>query len=725
LLIAAALLLGGPSANGASGCGAPRASLAYSQHVSRVLGSGRDVWGNRLLSAAGGPTYARAAHVLPPLLYAAGRGGRGLTASGVYYLPFALPSSVGGARGFGLHVADGSQIFVRRARGRNMTVYVGRSGEERFGSCLARLAAPALGGGYLPMLEVGYTDAEGVRYREESFVGHVRGRSLASFVRIAADASLATSPAVIRLATSSGSKVRTIVPRGGSAELDAAFVHAGARVEEIAPEDYAASRADVVSYWEGALASTAVYDVPEPRVLDAERAVLIEELEMTWRYSVGNAYEELSFAEALDVAQVMAEFGRGDVARQILRYTLRELPARFTSWRAGERLVAGAQHFRLTRDGAYVAEETPVLGAVVRRLARDVAASRTGLLPRERYSSDIADNVYALHGQTLAWQGLLAMGRVWRQTGHARLAELCRVTAVRLERGLRSAVRASEHRLPDHSLFVPASLLDGQRPFARLTASRDGSYWNHVVPYALASGFFAPHGPQARGLMRYLTLHGSRVLGLVRAGAYRLANGDSSVSGTDQVYGVNVARFLADNDKADQLVLSLYGTLAAALTRGTYVTGEAASVTPLGGAHYRTMYLPPNNDGAAAFLEILHSLLVHETRGRDGAPLGLELAFATPRAWLASGKSMTVTGAPTSFGPVSYSITRDGDVVYITVTPPASPMPAALKLRLRLPGSAKIAGVSGGVPFDRTTGTIDLSRARGDVRLTARLDAAS
>src|SRR6478672_13308960 len=97
---------------------------------------------------------------------------------------------------------------------------------------------------------------------------------------------------------------------------------------------------------------------------------MIQELEMTWRYSVGNAYEELSFAEALDVAQVMASFGCGDVARQILRYTLRQLPVRFTNWRAGERLVAGAQYFRLSRDRRYVAEEAPGLTAVVDHLAR-------------------------------------------------------------------------------------------------------------------------------------------------------------------------------------------------------------------------------------------------------------------------------------------------------------------------------------------------------------------
>ncbi|HZR95837.1 MAG TPA: hypothetical protein VFA56_09080, partial [Gaiellaceae bacterium] len=210
-------------------------------------------------------------------------------------------------------------------------------------------------------------------------------------------------------------------------------------------------------------------------------------------------------------------------------------------------------------------------------------------------------------------------------------------------------------------------------------------------------------------------------------GAYRLAPGKTPFSGTDQVYGVNVSRFLADNDAADQLVLSLYGTLAAALTRGTYVAGEAASLTPLHGARYRTMYLPPNNGAGAAYLETLRSTLVHESRGPKGAPRGLELAFATPRAWLAPGKTISVSGAPTSFGPVSFSLARDGGAVRITVTPPSAPAPATLKLRLRLPAGDRIAAVEldgASVPFDRGTGTIDLSGRRGELDVVASLGAA-
>ena len=190
-----------------------------------------------------------------------------------------------------------------------------------------------------------------------------------------------------------------------------------------------------------ALAAAPTFDVPEPRVLDAERALLIEELEMTWRYSVGNAYEELSFAEALDVAQVMAEFGYGDVARQILRYTLEACRAihelaRGRAPRRGRAVLSPRPRPR------YVAEETPALRAVVDRLARE-SRQPNGLLPRERYSSDIADEIYSLQGQTLVWQGLLAMGRVWAATGTRSASRSARVLAAVLS----SAACAARWRL--------------------------------------------------------------------------------------------------------------------------------------------------------------------------------------------------------------------------------------------------------------------------------------
>ena len=103
---------------------------------------------------------------------------------------------------------------------------------------------------------------------------------------------------------------------------------------------------------------------------------------MTWRYSVGNSYEELSFAEALGTAEVMAEYGYDDVAKAILRFTLRRLPGRFSNFRAGERLVAGALYYRLSHDAAYVREETPELAATLHTLSRELA--RPGPRPGRR-----------------------------------------------------------------------------------------------------------------------------------------------------------------------------------------------------------------------------------------------------------------------------------------------------------------------------------------------------
>ena len=243
-----------------------------------------------------------------------------------------------------------------------------------------------------------------------------------------------------------------------------------------------------------------------------------------------------------------------------------------------------------------------------------------------------------------------------------------------------------------------------ERPYEAVTESREGSYWNLVAPYALASGLFPPGGSQARGALAYLLRHGSRLLGLVRAGGYALYGPGASpeLSGTDQVYGVNAARFMAAEDQADQLVLSLYGQLAAGMTPKTFVAGEAASVAPLDGLRYRAAYLPPNAVANDSFLETLRLMLVRDS------PDGLRLAFATPRGWLGSGKRIAVTAVPTRFGPVSYSLAASARAVLVHLEPPAE-RPRRLLLRLRLPAGVRIRSVSPRRPFDGATGTIDLS----------------
>ena len=195
------------------------------------------------------------------------------------------------------------------------------------------------------------------------------------------------------------------------------------------------------------------------------------------------------------------------------------------------------------------------------------------------------------------------------------------------------------------------------------------------MPYALASGFFRPGSAEASAILRYLLDHGGRFLGLVRFAPHTgVTNPGYQRPGTDDVYGTNVARFLADNDQPEQLLLSLYGKLAAGMTQNTFVSGEGSTVGPVKGQYYRSMHRPPNSANNAFFLETLRLTLVHETTDSTGQPQGLELAYSTPRAWLEQGKQIAVRRLQTSFGPLTYTIDSAVDAVHVQLdVPTASP----------------------------------------------------
>jgi len=748
---------GGSRSSGAS-CRPLRLSSSYTRRVQRTILARQDVWGNALLRGNGGPTYEAARRYLKPLLLV-GQPARAhrLTDSGVYYLAFGQPRGPGGGGSVALHVADGSEIVSDRADGPRLTLDVGRDGHERFGSCLARLATPRLYGGYYPVLQTRYVDGNGVRFDQESFATRVsETRSLVSFVRLTVDVpagapadEIRFTPSAAGLKASDGRLVRGAdtylffsdggrftgssveYSVGGSQGPSSRTIYV-ARLDRPAPSrpialdeaSYEQARRSLIAYWDERLAQGATFVVPEKRVLDAERNLLIQNLLMTWRYSIGNAYEEFEFPESLENAAVLGEYGFADVDRAIVATSLRREPRLYPNWEAATRLLAAARDFRLFADRSFIATATPALEQDAALLERQLPPGRHDLLKRERYTADLPDVAYGLQTQAVAWQALEAIADVWAATGRNDLAEGSRLAAVRLEAGLRAAVRASAVTLPDGSLFVPARLFDDERPYEAITQSRHGSYWNLVVPDALASGFFPPHGPEAAGVLEYMLTHGARLLGLVRGGAYALYRKSAqTTSGTDEVYGLNVARFLADNDRPDQLVLSLYGALAAAMTENTFVSGEGATVSPLAGQYYRSMYLPPNSTSNAAFLECLRLMLVHETTGPDGRPRGLELAYATPRSWLEPGKQILVRGAPTSFGAISFSIDSAQSSAQVRLRIPDRVPIRSLTLRLRRPGAQRITRVEldgrAFQRFDPATGTIDLTGHSGSVTLTA------
>ncbi len=278
---------------------------------------------------------------LRPLLLAGAAGRTQLTRSGVHYLALGMPGGPQGATSVALHVADGSEIVSRRVGGPSLSIWVGKQGRERFGSCLARLATPTLADGWLPILQTRYVDAGGVRYRQESFVARVgRDRSLVSFLRLAVDARGARAGADVRLVASRGAATVRRVPSDTTRTFFAGWHVSRGRTLAIDEDAYASARASVVRYWENRLDDGMAIDVPERRVVDALRALRVQSLTLTWRYSSGNQYEQFSFPEGVDVAQVLGEQGFEDVARSILRTSLTRPSTRYPNWKMGERLLA-------------------------------------------------------------------------------------------------------------------------------------------------------------------------------------------------------------------------------------------------------------------------------------------------------------------------------------------------------------------------------------------------
>jgi hypothetical protein len=725
----------------------------YMSGLLQALPLRRDAWGDQLLAAPGGPTYDAVREKLHPLFLVgrpAGLRPKRLTDSGVYYLAFGIPAGPDGVARAQLHVADGSQVVSQIADGKRLTVSVGTQGKERYGSCLSRLATPGLAEGYQPVLETSYTDAKGVHYQQESFAARIpQTKALVSFIRLSVDPTAAPGHVVrVRFTPSvglrrvghqlrHGRRTWAVFERGGRfdgrslvftvrrpGQVYVAWLNRGAQVHPFRLDRaaYEQARASVEAYWNARLAAGAQIVVPEQRVEDAERNLLIQNLMLSWRYSLGNPYQRFSW-ELPDVAEVMGAYGYRAVERSIMQASLKAATV-FPNRAAGERMVGSADYFRRYGDTAYIDRVTPRFRRDLESFVSQLDADGTrSLLRRERYGADIFGPIYGLHAQTLALQGLRAMADVWGRTGRPNLALQASQAAARLTAGLQAAVTAAQVTMPDGSLFWPIALVDGtEQPYDALTATKRGSYWNLVMPYVLASGFVRPHSAQADGLLAYLLNHGSRFLGLVRFSPHTgVTNPGYQKPGTDDVYGTNVARFLADEDQPDQLVLSLYGKLAAGMTENTFVAGEGSTLLPTPGQYYRWMFRPPNSANNGFFLETLRLMLVHEPTDANGLPTGLELAYSTPRAWLAPGKQIVVSKLQTRFGPLSYEIDTGVGVVHTSIELPSG-FAGTLRLRLRLPaGEALGATKVNGLAFHSFVNaeTLDLTGLTGHIEVLA------
>jgi hypothetical protein len=135
--------------------------------------------------------------------------------------------------------------------------------------------------------------------------------------------------------------------------------------------------------------------------------------------------------------------------------------------------------------------------------------------------------------------------------------------------------------------------------------------------------------------------------------------------------------------------------------------------------HYSAQCEHPDNGTAGWFLENFRNLLVME----EGQSLWI--ARGTPRPWLESGKSISVSNAPTHFGTVAYEIVSQVDEGKITATVemPSRTPPQAVMLRFRHPQAKPIQSVTlngqDWPEFNRDKEVIRLTGVQGKATITA------
>jgi hypothetical protein len=759
------------------GCAAPHSAPPLAT-PEQVIASKTDLWGEAALKQQGGPTYEFFERLLPPLRY--------VDADFRHY-PIVL--SAPGARVKGRLVSDGSAInaLARQPNWKNETgtpvrVLVGTQ-RETFGDDLARLHGPKLADGYLPIVQLKYTQGGDI-YGKEAFAAvdpqlADAGAVLVKFDFPAADRGrielrfetgyefLKLDGNVIR--TASGQPVAqfddnwqfapfraslTSKPKHGAsaaviiytvaADAKATTAPASAAVveEEAAGQPqtrptsrpavhfdlatYAYERAQCEQRWRAIVDAGTRIIVPEPIVNNAARALLIQQYEILagdqLNYSASNQYARKYAYESGDAARSLLLFGHANTVRPCIAplFTYRRPNIEYHD--AGFKLQLLADYYFITRDAALIDELRPLWQREVDLILAGRQKGEGGLLPREKYCSDIDTPVRSLKANSNCWRGLRDLSIVLDETGDkkqaAKLAAVCKEYRDQILAAMTKAIVRSVD-----PPFVPIALDGEEPPPDPITATRLGSYWNLIISGVVWSGIFPVDSEPADAIMRYVRENGGLCMGLTRVQS--AAGVWTNVQNIDDLYGLRYQLALLKRDEVDRALVGFYAKLAQGMTRDTFLDGESSGIVPLddGRGGGRQLALPPNSAANASFLIQLRHLLVQDwDTDYDGRADTLNLAFATARAWLEDGKCIEVHDAPTPFGNVSFTVNSHlaRNRIDAEITLPDR-KPSKIRLRLRVPPGHEITRAEANgtsIPVDHET--LDLStQTETSVRVTA------
>jgi hypothetical protein len=731
-----------------------------------------DLWGEEALSQPGGPSYAFFQKLLPPLRYVDANFRE-------YPITLSAPTAKVKARlvsnGSSINARARQPDWIGEA-GTPVTFYVGED-RAMFGADLSQLDGPKCADGYLPIVQTTY-QSKGATYSEEVFASTdpalaANGAVLVKFTlqkasgrnytpESSADKDPAATAPVAgveagenlkaankefdekveallegpeqfkyadnRILRPDGKVQAMIYPRwvfnpgrgaliapletGESAYMLIFTEPADAKSldSSLSADFYQSQRDACAKTWNDLLANAAVVETPEAVVNNAWRASIIGNYMLIngdeMRYSQGNQYAKRYIAEGGDSITAMALWGQLDEAKKLM-------PAQFEYSRKGlefhqaaGKLQMFSHYYQLSHDDESI-KQMSAMWLKELNVILDGRKTDNGMFPREKYCGDIDTMVYSLNSNANCWRAMRDMSVILNDEQLAtQAAGYRKILLDAIDHATRRDVKPP---------FVPIALSGEENPHDPIWTSTIGSYWNLMIEYVLASEVCPPDSQATTDILHYLQQKGGLCMGMLRA---RATPGNFWMSGgrINDLYGVRYVLTLLRRDEPDRALVSFYGKLAQGMARDTFIGCEGSGLNPVD-QFGRQMYLPPNSAANSNFLQQLRYLLIQDyDTDDDGKPDTLRLCFATPRAWLADGKTIKVTNAPTDFGKISFTIQSNlskGNVSVDLDLPTRNP-PTKILLRLRLPDGAKIADSKDGQ-------TLDISNLHGHAAMQVKV----
>ncbi len=467
--------------------------------------------------------------------------------------------------------------------------------------------------------------------------------------------------------------------------------------------DFGATYQTVRSFWEGMLAKAAKIEVPEQRINNVWRTLLLQNFVLAdgpkFTYGSGLRYNDSTYPQENGFgAHVFAMYGFKEYADAMqpwfvgMSVTPEGAGRKYQNRRAMV-LHHLLENYRLTGKTDLFDRFKSDYFRVADEIVSDRHATMTkvtgekpiywGLLPPDKPGVDVqasTQKVYVPGHNITNCQGLQDFGRFLVTTGiDTQRGEQYIKEAAQFRKTILSALARAAIRLPGRPPFVDLQTLMfketpdyGPDPYDDLALGRlQGTYYHYWVDMQFHYNFFNPDDRVAEWLADYVQQRNGFVLGLTRARSQT----DASYGWVNNVYDGGYYNFRLRQGKTDDFLLGLYSRLAFGMSRYTYVASEGSpfiGYNTENGGYVGADYSFPNSAANADTLLMLRNALVMEEL-EDNIETGkLFLLKGAPRAWLESRKPILVERLPTYYGDISFKVDSLSDqVIRAYVTPPA------------------------------------------------------